>query len=128
MQRESYNASLDMCTADLKDLYNKLPYRKRMKLNHTSGILDHLLTTCSQCDSTHQRQPIEGTTQYKDSAGKWRTIHRSTFAGWYTPPFCEDIVDSFTQEFAIRDAAEIARDMREAKRRHASTQRKCVRF
>ena len=128
MQRENYNTSFDMCTEDLKDPYNKLPYRKRTKLNHTSGILDHLLTTYRQCDSTHQHQPIEGTTQYKDSVGKWRTINRSTFAGWYTRPFCEDIVDSFTQEFAIRDAAEATRDTHEAKQRHISTRGKCVRF
>ena len=42
MQRESYNACMDMCTEDPKDPYNSLPYRKRAKLNHTPGILHYL--------------------------------------------------------------------------------------
>ena len=107
-----------MCSEDLCDPYNGLPYRKRTKLNHTSGILHHLLENYRQCDETHVHQPIEGMTKYRDAKGNWKTINRTTFAGWYTRPFCEDIVDGFTQEFAIRDQAD---HMRKSSTR-------CVRF
>ena len=113
-----------MCTEDLADPYNKLPCRKRTKLNHTSGILAHLLTKYRQCPGDHNHQPIEGMTRYKDSTGRWRTINRSTFAGWYTRPFCEDVVDSFTQEFAIRDHMEL----KHGRMQQTVAPRKCVRF
>ena len=100
MQRENLNTSFDMCTEGLQDPLNKLPYRKRTKLNHTSGILHHLMTTYRQCDASRQHQPIEQTNKYQDATGKWRTVNRSTFAGWYTIPFREDVIDSFSQEFA----------------------------
>ena len=63
-------------------------------------------------------------TRYKGHTGKWRTINRSTFAGWYTRPFCEDVVDSFTQEFAIRDHMEL----KHGRKQPAAATRKCVRF
>ena len=110
-----------MCTEGLKDPVNGLPYRKRTKCNHTSGILDHLLTEHRQCPKDHEHQPIEGMTKYKDHTGKWRTINRSTFAGWYTREFCEDVVDNFTQEFALQDA-------REAAKQKPTSSTKCVRF
>ena len=71
---------------------------------HTSGILDHLLTEYRQCAQDHDHQAIEGMTKFQDHTGRWRTINRSTFAGWYTRPFCEDVIDSVTQEFALQDA------------------------
>ena len=46
-------------------------------------------------NNTHQ--VIEGTIRYKDVQGRWRSINRSTFAGWYTRPFCEDVLSSFEQ-------------------------------
>jgi hypothetical protein len=57
-------------------------------------------------DASHQHQPIEQTTKYQDATEKWITVNQSTFAGWYTRPFCEDVIDSFSQEFAIQDAAD----------------------
>ena len=43
MQQENLNTYLDMCAEDLKDPQIGLPYRKRTKLNCTSGILHHLI-------------------------------------------------------------------------------------
>ena len=42
-------------------------------------------------------------TRYKDAQGVWRAIGRSTFAGWYTRPFADDIVERYEQEFALED-------------------------
>ena len=86
-----------MCTEDLQDPQSQLPYRKRTKLNHTSGILHHLMTNYRQFPGDHQHEPIEGNTKYQSYDGTWKTINRSTFAGWYTKPFCDDIIDSFTE-------------------------------
>ena len=94
-----------MCAEDLKDPMTKKAYRKRTKLVHSSGILDYLLRNYRQCTRRHVHQVIEGTTRYRDAQGHWRSINRSTFAGWYTRPFCEDVLSSFEQEFALRDAA-----------------------
>ena len=97
MQRVNHNTYFDMCSEGLKDPDSGLPMRKRTKLNHTSGILHHLLTEHRQCSQDHDHQPIEGATRFQDANGVWRSINRSTFAGWYTRDFATDVMDSFTQ-------------------------------
>ena len=123
MQRENDNTLFDMCSEDLKDPTTKKAYRKMSKFVHSYCILDYLLRNHRQCNHRHAHQVIEGTTRYQDATGRWRSINRSTFAGWYTRSFCEDILSSFEQEFAIRDATG-----GDTPPRTKITQGRCVRF
>ena len=81
MQQVNYNTHFDMCSVGLKDSENGLPMRKRTKLNHTSGILHHLLTEHRQCSQGHDHQAIEGAIKFKDANGAWR-FHQQKHLRW----------------------------------------------
>ena len=77
MQEANYNTLFDMCTEDLADPLSNKPYRKRTKLNHTSGILHHLMENYPQCPGDHEHEPIEGmTTRLTMALGKPSTAAR----------------------------------------------------
>ena len=90
--------------AGLKDPPTGRPIRKRTKLNHTSGVLhDRLHNLKSPAGKEHK--VIEGQTKVKLHDGTWKTVNMSTFAGWYTPKFCKNVIDAFEEEFRLEDAA-----------------------
>ena len=49
---------------------------------------------------------IGGQTRIRLADGRWKTINISTFAGWYTPKFCKNVIDAFDEESIVQDLAE----------------------
>ena len=105
MQKRNYSTFLDMCQFGLKDPYNQKPYRHRTKLCHNSRAVHEAMRKL--CPGKHEHQVTKGTTHYRDESGDWKSIPRSTFAGWYTPRFCQSLLSALAEEFRARRATRV---------------------
>ena len=90
MQRENWSTILDMCQYGLKDPLTQDAYRHRTKLVHNSFGIHKTMQRL--CPGKHVHQVTGGTTMMKDANGIWMQVNRSTFAGWYTPQFCDSLL------------------------------------
>ena len=85
MQENNWCTMLDMCRFGLKDPFDKMPYRHRMKLVHGSSVLHKALHKL--CPGTHEHAITQGNTKFLLPDGTWKSIDKTKFAGWYTPQF-----------------------------------------
>ena len=100
MQRRGFSTILDMCQFGLQDPYSKKPYRHRTKLVHNSHGL-HLIMG-KLCPGKHEHEITMQNTWYKDEFGKWTSIPRSHFAGWYTIKFCEAVLEGLLHDIYVK--------------------------
>ncbi len=75
-----------------------MSYRKITKLASSSPYVDAVMSRL--CPGDHQHQHLEGKIHYADPDGIRNTIHRTLFAGWYTPEFCHAVLHGFEEQFS----------------------------
>ena len=105
-----------MCNEDaagLKDPPTNRPIRERTKLNHTSGIL-HMRFKDWKCPGHTNHKQIEGQTKMRLADGTWKSINTKVFAGWYTRKFCDNVIQSFEEEFKMEEEAKITRPVHDS--------------
>ena len=102
----NYNTHLDMCQFGLQDPFTKMPYRHRTKLVHNSFELHKSLKKL--CPGDHEHQVTSGTTKLTLPDGTTCSINKSRFAGWYTPQFCDAVLDALSKELNTPIRARVA--------------------
>ena len=65
-----------------------------------------------ECPGHTNHKHIEGQTKTRLADGTWKSINTNVFTGWYTRKFCDNVIQSFEDEFRMEDEAKLNRSVR----------------